>query len=105
MELELEQQQQSYRAVVDRVASPAHHVQDVVGPVHLTVDAVQDCVVCSGHTHTLFMSQGSQSHRDHRGHRGRLPLPLAEFFREPPGSREGKRLTQCPLLVYAAVQP
>lgn len=50
--MELEQQQQSYRAVVDRVASPAHHVQDVVGPVHFTVDAVQDCVVCSGHTHT-----------------------------------------------------
>lgn len=36
---------------------------------------------------------------------GHLPFPLAEFCREPPGSREGKRLTQCPLLVYAAVQP
>lgn len=40
---------QSYRAVVDRVASPAHDIQDVVGPVHLAVDAVQDGVVCMGH--------------------------------------------------------
>lgn len=38
----------SYRAVVDRVAPPAHDVQDVVCSVHFAVNAVQDCVVCTG---------------------------------------------------------
>lgn len=37
----------SYRAVVDRVASPAHDIQDVVRSVHLAVNAVQDRVVCT----------------------------------------------------------
>lgn len=40
---------QSYWAVVDRVASPAHDVQNVVSSVHLAVNAVQDCVVCMQH--------------------------------------------------------
>lgn len=36
-----------YRAVVHRVSSPAHDIQDVVRSVHLTVNAVQDGVVCT----------------------------------------------------------
>lgn len=35
-----------YLAVIKRVSPPAHHVQNVVGLVHLTVNAVQDGVVC-----------------------------------------------------------
>lgn len=36
----------SYRAVVHRVASPAHDIQDVVCSVQLAVNAVEDGVVC-----------------------------------------------------------
>lgn len=34
-----------YLAVIKRVSPPAHHVQNVVGLVHLTVNAVQNGVV------------------------------------------------------------
>lgn len=69
-------QQQPYWAVVDGVASPAHHVQDVVRPIHLTVNAVKDGVVCSGHNRTsesirlyfiLFMFRGHRATRS-KGH-------------------------------------
>lgn len=39
-----------YLAVINRVSSPAHHIQDVVGLLGLIVDAVQDAVHCT-HRH------------------------------------------------------
>lgn len=39
-----------YLAVINRVSSPAHHIQDIVRLLYLVVDAVQDGVHCT-HTH------------------------------------------------------
>lgn len=39
-----------YLAIINRVSSPAHHIQDIVGLLGLVVDAVQDAVHCT-HKH------------------------------------------------------
>lgn len=39
-----------YLAVINRVSSPAHHIEDIVSLLCLVVDAVQDAVHCA-HKH------------------------------------------------------